>query len=162
MARNIQNFRGNPTLLNKLVVFLAYITLGYTVTAFAPTTLISIYFVLGMLYMLFFQRQKAKLKYFLRYHILQALFLNLTVSMFIWLALALMGLFEAIPIFTTLVTIFRFYLFGFELFPVESGTFAPTIVNLLVMTIALVTSFYALRGRLTELPYISEAVRRFE
>lgn len=162
MANKISSFRGNPTILNKIIVTLVYLTLGYTVTVTPPSSIISIYFILGLLYMLFIHRQKGSVKYFVRYHLIQALFLNITISMLMWLLLAMIGLFESLPFLTMLMTVIRYYLFQFELYAVPSGTFSPTVINVAVMMIALVTSFYALRGQLTQLPYISDGVRRFD
>lgn len=161
--QNIHQFRGNPTLINKLCVAFVYIILGYTVTAFQPQAIFSIYFILGLLYFLIIHRQRASIKYFVRYHLIQAFFLNISISMALWLLTATISFFSAFPGLNIIGTFAVHYLFEYPLFQSQNvDAFSPSLINVFILCIALVVSFYALMGKFTELPYISDAVRRFD
>jgi len=161
--QNIHQFRGNPSLVNKLCVAFVYILLGYTVTAFPPQAIFSIYFILGFLYFLIIHRQRASIKYFVRYHLIQAFFLNISISMALWLLTATIEFFSAFPGLNILGNFTKLYLFEYPLFQSQNiEAFYPSVINVLILCIALAVSFYALMGKFTELPYLTEAVRRFD
>ena len=161
--QNIHQFRGNPSILDKCGVAFVYLILGYTVTAFPPQAIFSIYFILGLLYFLIIHRQRASIKYFTRYHLIQAFFLNISISMALWLLTATISFFSAFPGLNILGNFALHYLFEFQLFQSQNmDAFVPSVINVLILCIALVAGLYALMGKFTELPYISDAVRRFD
>ena len=160
---NVEQFRGNPTLLNKLAVAGVYLILGYTITAFSPSAIFSIYFILGLLYFLLIHRQRASIKYFVRYHMIQAFFLNVSLSMMLWLLTATVSFLSAFPGLNILGNFITQYLFQYPVFMSQNpDAFFPSVINVLLLCVAMAMAFYGLIGKFTEVPYISDAVRRFD
>lgn len=157
---NIRPFRDEPTLLNKIGVSLLYLVLGWTVAVYPVTALgnlLSIFLVLGILVWAFVIRKRS-IKYFVRFHVTQALLLNISIAALLWLLIAFFSLLATIPGINILV--------GYIL----AGLFEPmTLVNaleasvkdIILVAVALSMVFYSLKGRYTELPWITDGVRHW-
>jgi hypothetical protein len=162
-SNNIHQFRGNPTLINRIAAAFVYLVLGYTITAFPPSAIFSIYFVLGLLYFLVIHRQRASIKYFVRYHLVQAFFLNVCLSMLLWLLTASVSFLSAFPGLDIAGEFITYYLFQYPVFVSKNPeAFSPSVINVLLMCTSLVMAVYSLLGKFTEVPYVSDAVRRFD
>lgn len=151
----------DPSLAIKLAVAAVYLTLGYTVASSSLSMLISIYFVLIILYSLLIQPKKYSVPYFLRYHILQALFLNICLAVVIWFLINLFQFLVTIP-GISIIASFVWTLLNTPLIPVILGAFSPILINVTVMCFAITMAGFAFTGQRTRLPFISDAVKRFD
>ena len=160
-----QSFNNRPesvSLIHKVIAVLAYLVLGFTVTSTSLSALISIYFVLFILYTLIIQRQKYSIPHFVRYHLLQALLLNLVLAVLIWFLLSLLQFLMTIPGLNIIAGYIGAFVFNVVLIPLSFGYFTPTFINIVVLSLAVAMSGYACMGQYTQLPYISDAVRRID
>lgn len=157
---NVRPFREDPTLWNKIGVALVYLVLGWTVTSSAPGAsgdLLSIFLILGILAWVFVVRRRS-VKYFIRYHIVQALLLNISIAALLWLLLALLGLLETLPGINMLVG----YIYAALFAPMSvAGVLSASVKEIVLMSITLVMAYYCLQGRYTELPWITDGVRHW-
>jgi len=158
--RNVRPFREEPNWLDKSLTALGYLLLGWVVTSHPVLDmggLLSLFMILGILVWVFFVRKKS-LKYFIRYHVVQALLLNISLAALLWLFVALLSFVAAIP--------------GLHIIadPIAVGIFTPHQIagviqasakDIIVMTIAISMVFYTLRGRYAELPWITEGARHW-
>lgn len=157
---NVRPFRDTPTLLNKIGVALVYLVLGWVVTTYPAGdmgNLLSIFLILGILCWIFIIRHRS-IKYFVRFHIVQALLLNLSIAALIWLFMALLSLLASVPG----LSIIAQYIAMALLSSLNIGElFYASVKEIILGTLTLVMVFYALRGRYTELPWITDGVRHW-
>ncbi len=156
----IRPFREEPNLLNKIGVALFYIVLGWVVANYPIANignLLSIFFILGLLVWVFIIRKRS-IKYFVRYHVVQALLLYISLVAILWLLLALFNLMSTIPGLNILVGYLSIALFG----SLNVGNvMEASAVQIVITALAFVMGFYAIRARYTELPWITDGVRHW-
>lgn len=158
--RNIRPFREEPTVLNKVVVALAYVLLAWVVTSTSIVSmggLLSIFFILGLLLWIFVIRQ-SRIKYFVRYHLVQAFLLFISIVAVLWLLAALISLLMSIPGLNYVAGMVAFLLFDPYL---GAGAYHFSVKDVVLMTLGVVLAVYALRGRYTEIPWITDGVRHW-
>jgi uncharacterized membrane protein len=148
---------GDPSILNKVGVALLYIVLGWFVLKTGPMNALSILMLVGILSWALFLRHTS-IKYFIRYHAVQAILLNLAIAIMLVLLITLLDLLLAIPgidvIGGLLVTVIQQ--------PMNIGGFiSASAIDIVVMTIALAMGFYCFRGEYAQLPYITDGVRHW-
>ncbi len=155
---NIRPFREEPNWVNKALIALAYVLLSWIVTTQAVQTmgnLLSLFMLIGILLWVLVVRQRS-IKYFVRYHLTQAVLLNMTLAAILWLLTALLGLMLTVPGLNILGGILSQTLFSDM--PIGNLFYASP-KNIVVMTVGFVMALYAIRGRYTELPWITDGVR---
>lgn len=156
----IRPLRDEPTPLNKIGVALTYIVLAWMVVRPDVTQvggLLSLFMLLGILAWALIVRRRS-IKYFVRYHVVQALLLNISLAAILWLLVALLDLMNTLPGFQMIAQYVMMVLFQ----PISVGNmFAASVKDMFIMSVALVVAFYCLQGKYTELPWITDGVRNW-
>lgn len=141
----------------KLGAAFAYILLGWIVATHSDMgSLITIFMLLGFVYWLVVARRRQSVSFFLRYHLLQALVLNLLISTVLWLLMETFRLFLTIPLIDVAATWIQTILFQ-PMIP----RFSLSVVGICVLLMAFSMAFDCLRGRVTQLAWVSDAVRQW-
>jgi hypothetical protein len=159
--KNVRPFRDEPTVLNKAVVAFAYIILAWVVASSSVMqmgSLLSIFFMLGLLVWIFVLRS-SRIKYFIRYHVAQAMLLNISLIAFLWLLMAVLKLLVLFPGLNLLAEGVVWLLFD-PLFHF-SDAMDFSVMMILIMSAGVVLAIYAVRGRYVELPWITDGVRHW-
>ncbi|MCA9806508.1 MAG: hypothetical protein KC476_01005 [Cyanobacteria bacterium HKST-UBA06] len=150
-----------PELWEKAVVAIGYLLLGFIVSRAHPGefgSLITIFMVLGFLYWLLIARNRYKTSEYLRYHILQALMLNIALAAALWLLVSFLGMLEVLPLLTAAIDMVLVLLFA----PIGVAGFSGlSVKSFAVMVIAVILIADALRGNLSRIPYVSDGVRHW-
>ncbi len=160
MGKHLRLINGHDSqsLGPKVGAAFAYILLGWIVATFKGDmgSLISIFMLLGFVYWLVVARRRQSVSFFLRYHLLQALVLNLLLTTGLWLLTQALMLFMTIPVVNVAV--------GW----LEAILFKPlithmnlSVVGICILLVALAMAFDCLRGRVTQLAWVSDAVRQW-
>jgi uncharacterized membrane protein len=158
--RNVTPFRNEPGLPSKAGVSVLYVVLGWIVATSNPALiggLLWTFLIMGVIAWALFLRKRSG-SYFLRYHIVQALMLNMALGMVLWLTDAVLRLLASVPLIDFVGQYLYFILFA----PINiGGTLEASAKDIVVLTIALVMAFYSIRGRYTELPWVTDGVRNW-
>lgn len=142
---------------------MAYVVLGWIVASYEVLSignLLSLFLILGIIVWALVIR-RSSVKYFIRYHIVQALLLNISLSAALWLLIAVLGLLGTLPLLNLLASVSYTALFDFHPMSILPYFSEASIKDIFVMSIALVMGFYCVRGRYTELPWITDGVRHW-
>lgn len=157
----IRSSREDPTLLSKAGVALAYVLLAWVVTT-TPLhdmgNLLTIFMLLGFLVWVFVVRRRTAVNYFVRYHIVQAVLLNISLSAVLFLLIALLGLFATLPGVNMVVSLV--YTLLFDNMHV-ANLFYTSAKDIIVMTLGLILAFTCFRNQYAELPFITDGVRHW-
>lgn len=144
-----------PSWPNKIIIALTYTLLGGIVAVNAVQTqgLLMLFMLVGFLYWLFIGRNPYSHKYFVRFHLVQAIILNLCLATVLWLFVEVVRLLMMMLPIELLVTLL------FE--PLNMAGIQASVVQMFIFSIALVLAGYALMGREVEVPWISDGVRHW-
>ena len=142
----------------KLGAAFAYILLGWIVATFKSDLggLISIFMLLGFAYWLVVARRRQAVSFFLRYHLLQALILNLLLTAGLWLLKQAFDLFLSIPLLNIPVAWVELLLFKPFITHLNLS-----VMSICILLVALTLAFDCLRDRVTQLAWVSDAVRQW-
>lgn len=158
--KNIRPLRDDPNAVNKIGCALSYLVFAWVVARTDVGNLggmLSTFLVIGMLVWVFIIRQR-NVKYFVRYHVVQSLLLNISLCAVLWLLSVLISFLNTIPLISMLAGLLSMILFSSV--PI-GGFFSATPVEILVMSFGIVMAFYAAIGQYAELPWITDGARHW-
>jgi hypothetical protein len=156
----IRPFREEPNWLEKILPALVYIALGWIVVR-QPVGqiggILSLFMLLGILTWALVIRNRS-MKYFIRYHATQAIILNMALAAVLWLLFTILDFFSVLPGVNFLTQYVTFALFS----PMDIGSLGyveASVKDIFIMAFALVLGFECIRGKYTEVPFITDGVR---
>lgn len=145
---------------HKLLIIAAYLLLGTIVANANPeglSGLISIFMLLGFLYWFFLGRHRYGVHAFLKYHLLQALMFNMCIAAGIWVFIEVLKLFAILPFLMKPMSWLAHLVFD----PIPMGLWMVSVKTFCIMIVALILAIDGARGNYSQIPWISEGVRRW-
>ncbi len=155
----IRSFRESPSLPARVGTALIYAFFGGVVLTYSEGAmggLLSIFFLIGILLWVFVVHRKAG-SYFLRYHLFQALLLNVSLGAIIWVFVSAMALMETIP-WINIVSQYMTLGFLGKIIQV-ANTIQLSFKDVCLFLLSLFMVVQSLRGTYQEVPWITDGVR---
>lgn len=131
------SFNDNPTVVDRIICLLSYLTMG----------------LVGFIWLIIISVQKAYFKPFLKYHILQSIFISVLIYIFGIVAQILLGMITLVPIVGQLITTGHAFL--------TLGIFGGySAINLMIGLLVLYLAIGALMGKYSYFPWISDNIKQ--
>jgi hypothetical protein len=162
--KNVRPFRDTPSWPERLLAALGYLILGLCLTFIPPELaqhLLNEGLMIGAILFWALIIHPKRGKYFVRYHLFQALLVYVGLILLAWLITALLQFFDSVPLFSTVSHTLSLLLFGPIQFPLQVTQSMPLQASswmILILSVNLVSAFYALKAEYTRIPYITDTV----
>lgn len=129
-----------PSMSERVIAVLSYVTSG----------------IVGIIWLLLAALAKSKLKPFLKYHIMQSIFLMLLYYLAAHLLIFVLNILTYVPFFNAIISTLNFFL-NISLF--NFGPFHMSIINILIFLFIIYLSYGTLKGRYVYVPWVSNVIK---
>ena len=149
MSRNFYNITQKPIQTEKILSALSYLTYG----------------TIGIIWLIIAYFKKIQLKQFLYFNIIQSIIISLLITaiyLIFNLLERILALLNYIPYVGTFInSIFQFFIFYIAEFTIiHIGIFSFSLLSLSFLALIIYTSIWSFLGKIPEIPYITNNIRR--
>lgn len=129
-----------PTIPERIIAVLSYITSG----------------IVGIIWLLIGALVKSNLKPFLKYHIMQSIFLMLLYYLIAHLLIFILNILAYVPFFNAIISTLNFFL---NVSLVHIGPFHMSIINIFIFLFIIYLSIGTLKGKYVYVPWVSNVIK---
>ena len=129
-----------PSMSERVIAVLSYVTSG----------------IVGIIWLLLAALAKSKLKPFLKYHIMQSIFLILLYYLAAHLLIFVLNILTYVPFFNAIISTLNFFL---NISLLNFGPFHMSIINILIFLFIIYLSYGTLKGRYVYVPWVSNVIK---
>ena len=129
-----------PSMSERVIAVLSYVTSG----------------IVGIIWLLLAALAKSKLKPFLKYHIMQSIFLMLLYYLAAHLLIFVLNILTYVPFFNAIISTLNFFL---NISLLNFGPFHMSIINILIFLFIIYLSYATLKGRYVYVPWVSNVIK---
>ncbi len=129
-----------PTIPERIIAVLSYITSG----------------IVGIIWLLIGALVKSNLKPFLKYHIMQSIFLMLLYYLIAHLLIFILNILAYVPFFNAIISTLNFFL---NISLVHIGPFHMSIINIFIFLFIIYLSIGTLKGKYVYVPWVSNVIK---
>ncbi len=129
-----------PSMSERVIAVLSYVTSG----------------IVGIIWLLLAALAKSKLKPFLKYHIMQSIFLMLLYYLAAHLLIFVLNILTYVPFFNAIISTLNFFL---NISLLNFGPFHMSIINILIFLFIIYLSYGTLKGRYVYVPWASNVIK---
>lgn len=129
-----------PSMSERVIAVLAYVTSG----------------IVGIIWLLLAALAKSKLKPFLKYHIMQSIFLMLLYYLAAHLLIFVLNILTYVPFFNAIISTLNFFL---NISLLNFGPFHMSIINILIFLFIIYLSYGTLKGKYVYVPWVSNVIK---
>ena len=129
-----------PSMSERVIAVLSYVTSG----------------IVGIIWLLLAALAKSNLKPFLKYHIMQSIFLMLLYYLVAHLLIFVLNILTYVPFFNAIISTLNFFL---NISLLNFGPFHMSIINILIFLFIIYLSYGTLKGRYVYVPWVSNVIK---
>ena len=129
-----------PSMSERVIAVLSYVTSG----------------IVGIIWLLLAALAKSNLKPFLKYHIMQSIFLMLLYYLVAHLLIFVLNILTYVPFFNAIISTLNFFL-NISLF--NFGPFHMSIINIFIFLFIIYLSYGTLKGKYVYVPWVSYVIK---
>ena len=129
-----------PSMSERVIAVLSYVTSG----------------IVGIIWLLLAALAKSKLKPFLKYHIMQSIFLMLLYYLAAHMLIFVLNILTYVPFFNAIISTLNFFL---NISLLNFGPFHMSIINILIFLFIIYLSCGTLKGKYVYVPWVSNVIK---